>query len=552
MYKKIMYCMAVLLSLVAWHGVFYAFLGVEGLFFAAIAPATLDDAGINKHWRGLAQEAYWLALWKTGFSDPSYTGTNKSRRSIDPRGDILGPPFVEYYDLKNIGSGDRLTDTIHIPPFDGDDEVLFGAGGSTAGYIRVKGQKRVGYEVQGSRKNIDFALQSYFFSMKEEDLNMSNQELGGDLIPLLLEHLTNLHGRYYDADRIVSLHLGYSPHVYTRIAQQSSTIANGDPLSANTNLGVPEPSEHPNTYAWINEGSLAAPEYKLLSANSITTAVATTNTATSWGGKVHEAVGQVTSEALVGRRMLDLVMEELKLLRIVPTTYVVSQGSPKGMYLTLVSPAVMNQFINDNELQKRFDSAFQGAMGNHPLIQEGDKIYRQLIIREVEKFAQSMYSYKINYGPAYDYGTTASGGLDARPSLDGAGTDATGVTYVISGTGEDKRINASLGTRTFRSTSDAGISVAGDTQPAGEDTAIGPDGGDKIDRVVVLGASALGCVPGPVYPLDRRQEDDYGRIVGLGQEKLAANRRIDFPTSRSHNSGYDNQGSMVIAVYNGK
>lgn len=545
-----MYWLAVLISLVAWNTIFYMVFGVEGLLFAAIAPATLDDKGINKHWRGLAQEAYWLALWKTGFSDPSYTGTNKSRRSIDPRGDILGPPFVEYYDLKDM-SGDRLTDTIHIPPFDGDDQVLFGTGSDT-GYVRVKGQKRVGFEVQGSRKNIDFALQSYFISMKEEDLNMSQQELGGELVPLLLEHLTTLHGRIYDADRIVAFHMGYSPHVYTRIAQQSGTIANGDPLAANANLGVPEPSEHPNTFAWINEGNLAAPEYKLISANDIADAVASTNTATSWSGKVHECIGQVTSEALVGRKFLDMLSEQLKLLRIVPTTYVVSQGSPKGMYLILVSPAVMNMFIDDNELQKRFDSAFQGAMGNHPLIQEGDKIYRQFVIREVEKFSQNMYSYEANYGPAYDYGITASGGLDARPSLDGAGTDATGVTYLISGSGEDKRINASLGVRTFRSLSDAGIASADDEQPAGADTAIGPNGGNKIDRVVVLGASALGCVPGPVYPLDRRQEDDYGRIVGLGQEKLAANRRIDFPTSRSHNSGYDNQGSVVVAVYNGK
>ena len=537
-----------LLSLIAWNLFWYQVAGVEGLVFAAIGPVTLDDKGINKHWRSLAQEAYWLAVWKSAFSDPSYTGTTKSRRKIEPRKDILGAPFVEYYDLKKL-KGDRLTDTIHIPPFDGDDEVLFGTG-DDVGYVRVKGQKRVGHEVQGNRKNIDFALQSYFISAKEEDVNMSEQELGGSLLPLLLEHLTDLHGRYYDADKILAYHMGYSPHVYARIAQQSATISNGDAVGSSADLGVPVPSEHPNTFAWINTGSLASPEYKLISANNIGAAATTSFTAGSWTGKVHETVAQVNSDALVNRKFLDELMRVAKLLRIVPIRYVSSKGSADGMYLLLVSPAMMNMFIDDPDMQKRFDSAFETSKYDHPLIKESDKIYRKIVIREVEKFEQDLYTYKYNFGEKYDYGVTDNGGLDARPSITDA-DDATGMTYVISGSGEDKKTTLAFGERTFRAASNATI-TEDDATPAGEDSAIGPDGGNKIDRMIFLGASALGCVPGPVFPLERRQEDDYGRILGVGQEKLGANKRIDFPTSRDHKSGYDNQGSITIAAFNGK
>lgn len=546
--RQFLYGLIALLSIVAWTLAGYAIAGIEGMVFAQIAPATLSDSGIVKQWRSLSREAFWLSVWKAGFTDPAYTGTEKSRRGINNREDIMGPPFVEYYDLQNM-AGDRLTDTIHIPPFEGDDEVLFGTG-ADAGYVRVKGQNRVGFEIQGSRKNIDFALQSYFMSAKEEDINMSEQELGGELLPLLVEHLSDLHGRYIDASRIMSYHLGYSPHVYARIGQAGGA-SNGSAVTGSTDLGVPAPYEHPNTFAWTNSGTLSSPVYSLVNANSIATAAATSATADNWTGKVHEAVGQVNSNALPNRKMLDEIIRQIKLLRLVPIRYLSDNGGAQGKYLMLVSPAMMNLLINDADIQARFDSAYDGAMRNHPLINENDKMYRTLIIREVEKFEQDLYTYKYNLSAdTYDYGTTADGGLDARPTLS-TGVDCTPVSYAITGSGRDQRVSLTMGTRRFRNSNDGNI-TAPDATAAGEDTAIGEDGGDKIDRVVVLGASALGCVPGPIFPMERRQEDEYGNILGIGQEKLSADRRIDFPTSRSHNSGYDNQGSMTIAVYNGK
>lgn len=505
----------------AFNALCFSLAGPEGLLFAAIAPVTLADKGIIKQWRSLSQDAYWLSLFKSAFSDPMYTGTTKSRRSIKPREDILGAPFVEYYDLQNR-KGDRLTDTIHIPPFDGDEEVLFGSG-DDAGYIRVKGQNRVGYEIQADRKNIDFCLQTYFFSAFEEDINMSEQELGGELLPLLIEHLTTTGGRIMDASKLVTIFLNYSPHVYSRIAQADDTISNGDAVGASTDLGVPAPFEHPNTFAFINNSDLSTPDYELAAAND--------SASTTWGEKVQDVVSKVNTNALPGRKMLDLIMYQIKKLRIVPIRYMNVDGlGSESMYIYLVSPALMNMLLDDPDLQKRFDNAFSGHMYKHPLINEKDKIYRQLIVREVEKLDQDLYTYDRNYGEAVADG--AAGGV---------GT-ADAVTYVKSGSGRDTRISLTIPTgRTFEAAT-----------PAAADTAIGATGGAKIDRSILLGASAVGCVPGPVFPLDRRQEDDYGNILGLGQERLGADRRVDFPTSRAHASGYDNQGSMVIAAYNGK
>lgn len=520
-----------------------------GLTFAAIGPTTLADAGIVKQWRALSQRAYWASLYKSAFTDAQYTGLNKSRRNIETREDIYGPPFIEYYDLSKM-KGDTLTDNVHIPPFDGDDEVLFGTG-TDVGYVRVKGQNRVNFEIQASRKNIKFALQSYFMSAFEEDVRMSEQELGGDLLELLVQHVTDLSGRYQDADKLVTFHQGWSPHLYTRIAQADAGVSDGDPAPSSTDQGVGVPFEHPNTFAFVNEGTVSDPSYRLLAANDIAGAAVSTNTATSWTGKVHEVVGQVDSSALPGRKMLDLIVAQTRYSRLVPIRYRMENGQSGAYYIVLVSPAMMNMLYDDPDLEKRFGDAYNGMAYKHPLINDNDKIYRNLIIREVEKLDQNIHTYQYCFGDTYQYSVTANGGLDART---GDGTvDAPGVTVrknTTTGTGRDLRVFLEYGTRTFRSTANG--ATAGEEQAAAEDTAIGATGGDKIDRIMVLGASALGIVPGPVFDLDRRQEDDYGQILGIGQEFFGGSRRIEWATAKSHNSGYDNQGSLVIAAYNGK
>jgi len=552
--KRILYAMSALaiLMVIATLGHFVP-MHVSGLIgiasAAAIGPTTLTDPGIVKQWRALSQRAYWAAIYKSAFSDPAYTGVNKSRRKIEPRSDIYGPPFVEYYDLEKM-KGDTITDTVMIPPFEGDMEVLFGTG-NDLGYVRVKGQDRVGFEIQAGRKNIKFALQSYFFSAFEEDVRQSQQELGGDLLNLLVQNITDLGGRYKDANKIVTFHQGWSPNLYISIGQADAGIVDGDNVSGISSLGVSAPAEHPNTFAFVNTNTLADPVYKLLSANAVAAAAVTSLTADNWTGKVHEIVGQVDTKALPGRKMLDLIVQQIKALKIVPIRYRVPNGTGKAYYMMLVSPAMMNMLLDDPDLEKRFNYAFEGSMYKHPLIMETDRLYRNLIIREVEKFDQTMHTYDYNYGGDYVYGTTALGGLDART---GDGTDCTAVHFrkntAINGTGRKQRVYLEYTPRHFRSTTNG--SLAGESQPAGDDTAIGPNGGGKIDRIVILGASAMGIVPGPVYELDRRKEDEYGNILGIGQEFFGGNRRIEWSTVKSHNSGYDNQSSLVVAAYNGK
>lgn len=525
--------------------------GAEGMLIAAIGPTTLGDSGIQKQWKDLSIDAWWSAVYKSSFSSPQYTGTTKSRKGVGKMENITGPPLVEYYDLRNR-KGDVLTDTIHIPPFYGDGEVL-GITGSDAGYVRVKGQQRKDFEIKAGRQNISFPLQEHFMSIREDDVKMSEQELGGNLLELMIRHLTDLRGRYKDADIAFSIYQGYSPHLYYRQAQSDASISNGDPVKANASLSLDPTSEHPNSMAWVNTGTTSDPQLKMVLANDIDDA-----TANNWDGKVHEAMGQIDSSAIPGRKMLDAIWAQLIFHNVVPIR-LRYEGAEKACYILPISPAMRNIIQDDPALERIFNAAMQGEMYKHPFIKDDDLMYRGLILRNEEKFDQEWYTAKYGFGnKAYNYGVTASGGTDASTGL-ATGNEVEPVKYVKSGSGRETRNYLSYTERTFRryiSDGDTNLGGTGDrsadAQKAGNDDAIGASGGDKIDRIPVLGASALGIVQGTVHPLERRKEDDYDNITGIGQPSMCGCRRVEWNSVRGHASGKDNQGSLMVAAFNGK
>src|SRR5699024_7753402 len=123
--------------------------------------------------------------------------------------------------------------------------------------------------------------------------------------------------------------------------------------------------------------------YRLIAANDIPDAGTTDGAnAGNWTGKVHEAVGLIDSTALPGRKMLDAIVYATTQLRMVPIRYR-TDGQLSAYYMVLMSPAMMNLFYDDPDFEKRMDAAFQGAMYKHPLINEEDKIYRSLILRQI-------------------------------------------------------------------------------------------------------------------------------------------------------------------------
>lgn len=516
-FKKISLQILSVLIYILFVGIAGNIFGSEGMVMAmAIGPTSLSDQGIQKQWRDLSIDAWWSAVYKSAFSAPQYTGTTKSRKGVGDMENVTGPPMVEYYDLRNR-KGDVLTDTVHIPPFYGDGEIL-GITGSDAGYVRTKGQQRKDYEIEAGRKNISFPLQEHFMSIKEEDVNMSEQELGGNLLELMIRHLTDLRGRYKDADIAFTMYQGYSPHLYYRQAQSDSSISNGDTVKPNASLSLGATTEHPNSMAWTNQGTTSDPVMKMVLANDIPN-----GTASIWDGKVHEALAQVDTSAIPGRKMLDAIWAQLIFHNVVPIR-LRYEGRQKSCYIMPVSPTMRNMLQDDPALEKIFNAAFEGSMYEHPFIKDDDLMYRGLIIRNEEKFDQEWYSAK------YSFGNEAYGTGDVTP-----------VKYVKTGSGRETRNYLEYTERNF---------AAGTA--AGDDTAIGTTGGDKIDRIPVLGASACGIVQGTVHPLERRKEDDYDNITGIGQPTMCGCRRVEWDTVRSHASGRDNQGSLLVAAYNGK
>lgn len=379
-------------------------------------------------------------------------------------------------------------------------------------------------------------------SIKEEDVKMSEQELGGNLLELMIRHLTDLRGRYKDADIAFTMYQGYSPHLYYRQAQADSSISDGDIVKPNASLSLGATNEHPNSMAWTNAGTTSDPNLQMVLANDIADSVAS-----NWDGKVHESIAKVDSSAQPGRKMLDAIWAQLIFHNIVPIR-LRYEGQQKNCYIMCVSPSMRNTLQDDPALQKIFDSAFESTMYNHPFIKDDDLMYRGLIIRNEEKLDQEWYSAKYSFGnEVYNFGVTANGGTDSSVGLT-SGDDVTPVKYVKTGTGRETRNYLNYTERVFRT--DANTGASGNVTKAGAD--FGANGGTKIDRFPVLGASACGIVQGTVHPLERRKEDDYDNITGIGQPSMCGCRRVEWDTVRGHASGRDNQGSLLVAAYNGK
>lgn len=529
----------------------FALFGNIGLLFVgmaaagmAVGPTATSDPGIIRQWEKMSIDAYWLALWKTMLSDPMYTGTRRGKRGIEQREDVYGPPIKEYYNLRQ-NPGTTHVDTIHVPPFDTDEQVLGLAGTTENGFIRVKGQNRKNHAIQANRKNITFALQQYFFSIDEEELEMSEQEIGGDIEAVLIKNLTTVDAQYKDAERILTAYMGFSPHLYQRDAV-ARDVADGANVVGNADLGIETPYYPPHVLAWTNQNTASDPDYQMVLAEN-------DDYASNWTGKVHETLGQIDDTAPPSRKMLDSIILYATTLRIVPVRYRV-EGTYKPMYILMLSPESMNMLYDDADLEKRLGDAYNGKGLDHPLMKNEAITYRNLVIMEQEKLSQDIYSAYYNWaGETYDYGSTADGGDDANPSLS-SGPDAERMTFAKDtsvGTGKDARFAINPHVRRFRTQDDGNITSADQEQAAG--LAFGEEGGNHIDLGVLLGASALGAVPGPVFPMTRLKEDDHGRIVGIGKPNMGGCRRIDFPTTagRSHPSGKLSQGMMLIGMWNG-
>jgi len=477
-------------------------LGLENvdILTAALLPGGFSDPDRVIKW----SQAYFRRVQSKRIFDEKYTGTKLASDGPKKSDLMTASPIVEINDLKN-SSGTRVQHTLIEPLFpDSQSRVRSG---------RVKGQERVGSERKASKKFIEVAIGSWFESIAEEDVLSGKQEINmGSLYKKMVESLSDNNSAYMDDAMLLAWLMGQPPHLYQNVAVTTG-MADGDKVVGNTDAGIRDPKEHPNTYAWIpSNGSF---KLEKASSNSV--------------GDVHDTIAKIDSTATPGQKLLNAIALKVRTEKIIGTKFIGDRDNLRTLVHVIVDPITMQMIRDDLENSDSINSAYEGSTLEHPLIKQGDIVWGPLVVREEEKLLDPLYSVDNNFG------------ADKYDSDGGVGDGITDVTQTIIRkltTNGVERVYVEHGDRTFAPGT-----------AAGDDSAIGADGADNIGRVMVLGANSLAHVPGPVLELTERKEDDYKRVVGLGSEHMFGAKRLDF-TDASRNFAY-NQSSFQAYVYRG-
>lgn len=476
------------------------------VLYSALLPGGFSDPDRVIKW----SQAYFRRVQSKRIFDEKYTGTKLASDGPKKSDMLTASPIVEINDLKNA-TGTRVQHTLIEPLFpDSESRVRSG---------RVKGQKRVDSERKASKKFIEVAIGNWFESIAEEDVLAGKQEINmGDLYKKMVESLSDNNAAYMDDALLLSFLMGQPPHLFQNVAVTNG-MADGAKVVGDADAGIRDPSEHPNTYAWVPNGG--SPKLEKAPSNSV--------------ADVHETISKIDSTATPGQKLLNAIALKVRTEKMVGTKFLGDRDEMRTLAHVIVDPITMQMIRDDMDNSNTINSAYEGSKLEHPLVKQGDLVWGPLLIREEEKLLDPLYSVDNNFGAdAYD--------SDGDGGAGGTGNDGiievtqTSIRRVA--TDGVERVYVEHGDRTF---------AAG--TPAGDDASIGADGADTIGRVLVLGANSIAHVPGPVLELIERKEDDYKRIVGLGSEHLFGGKRLDF-TDASRNFAY-NQSSFQAYVYRG-
>lgn len=496
----------VLFLRIALSALFAAFLIDPALFgeaFAGVVMANLMPTGFSdpdrlKRW----SQAYFRRVQSKVVFDERYTGVKMSSDGPKQSQLVTAPPIVEINDLKNQ-KGTQVTHTLVNPLFP-DSESRLRSG-------RVKGQRREDSERSGSKNFVTIPLGTWFEGVKEEDVLIGKQEIGmGQLYKLMVELLSDNTSAYMDDDLLETFFQGHSRHLYHTIAK-TTNAADESTVTGNVDAGIKDPSEHPNSYAWVDLGGGTLALEKAASPSV---------------EDVHTTLGNITSAATPGSDLLDAIALEVRKQKMIGTVYSGGKSwKSRGMIKVIMDPITMQMIRTDLKNNDAVNSAYNATGDEHPLIAQGDIIWGPLHICEEEKLLDPAFSAALNFGTEAYSGTLGDVGASQIRKI----TDSDGV----------ERIYLEHGERTFDASN----------TDAGGDSDIGVNGANKIGNILVLGANSLAKVPGPVLPLIERTDDDYKRIIGLGAEHLFGCKRLDFVDSNRDFAF--NQSSLRISVYRG-
>lgn len=437
----------------------------------ALAPSYVDGVGWTPDRAEKWSKIYHVEHEQYKVFNETYTGVSWSRRGPSKSDLVTAAPIKVDTSLV---SGGYIKKTEMDSPLYSDSKSRLNSG-------RLRQQKRTGHENETNKRYLATPLALWFDSVKIKDSEISEQELAtGEIITRLEEQLSRHTAHFKDDEHLVTLNSGYPQFVYRTIGEVSNA-ADGATVTADAGMGVyTPPTEHPNSFVFAN-GEISEITY------SATQATHSANILT--------ALTNITTSDKPGLVLLNKINTYVKTKKIAGVE-VSNKGRGHSYVILLVSPKFMSALKMDSDFQTLYNNSHMGFGYEHPLIMDGDIKYENLIIRSEEKLLDPQFKASVSYN-----GTGAAG--------DAAIGSATDTVWDVSGSGEDKDVQITWGTRS------AGTGLAGSSL-------------DQYEKFYLLGADSMVYVPGNPYNIGPRDTNDYGRITALGCKHIFGIHRTDW------------------------
>lgn len=405
--------------------------------------------------------------------DETYTGVSWSRRGPSKNDVVTAAPIKVDTDLVDSGFVKRTE----------MDSPLFNDSVSRLNSGRLRKQKRTGHENTTSKRYLATPLALWFDSVKEEDSEIAQQEMAtGDMVGRLNDQLTRHTAQYKDDEHLITLNAGYPQFVYRTIGMVQG-LGDGATVTGDSGMAVYNPpTENPNTFVY-GGGVISEAAYD---ANQTTHS---TNILTE--------MNKVTATDKPSLAMLQKINTYVLQKKMVGVE-IANTGKGRSYVIMLVSPKFMEVLKADSAFQTLYNKGFMGFGYDHPLIKDEDIKFENLIIRSEEKLLDPQWAASVSFNA-----TGVAGGNAALG-------EATDTVFDVTGSGEDKEVAITWGTRT------AGTDFAGSTDYS------------ELTKFYLMGADSMVYVPGNPYAIGPRDTNDYGRITALGCKHIFGIHRTDW------------------------
>lgn len=477
------------------------------MLLTANEAAALKNPDRIKRW---SLKFHYRTQSKTVF-DETYTGTSLTKDGPKKSNTIVGAPVLLVNDLKDT-AGMVVNYTMLNP--------LFNDSQSRLNYVKVKGERREGSEKHLSKLFIKFPVAEGFWGVKEEDVNPGKKDIGMfDLMSRMSKALSDNSIQYQDDDCIEGGFLmGHSRHLYTTVAKAANAVDGSAVEAIEASIKdypIPAlPAEHPNTLVWT--GGRLVNTAQEAGANFVT--------------KINSVLSKITTADKPGLKLLNAIALQIKVRKMVGIRYI-GKGFNRTMFMVLVDPILMTQLreefnVDGSGLGNVLGHAYQAKGDEHPLVQQGDLVWGQLLIREEERLLESAFSNRYSF--------------DARAQYGDAGTR---MTFARVNTGDSIDYFINKAERVVDISSKPAESVFTGTSTATSEQL------DSLANILVLGGNAIARVPGPITPLIIRTDDDYQRILGLGTTNIFGHKRLDFVNATGTTEV--NQSSIRVIAWRG-